>query len=191
MDVMFNCPNCRQELEADAALAGTQIQCPACSHLITIPEPDPATVKVMNPIASSAAAREEKHFSVPVHDTPTEVLIQKPPVPLEVAAKDSEKTLRIKTIRRTDCVEVGHDNFDKVVTEFLGKVGQDNIVSVNTINEKALYLMAASRRESRDFLRLALFESNTPVLAALSKADTTVRNAADASSFFPVANSAT
>jgi len=134
MDVMFICPNCRQELEADAALAGTQIQCPACSHAITIPEPDPATVKVMNPIASSAAAREEKHFSVPVHDTPTEVLIHKPPAPLEVAGKDSEKTIRVKTIRRTDCVEVGHDNFDKFVTEFLGKIGQDNIVGVHVVN---------------------------------------------------------
>ena len=58
MDLMFVCPNCKQELEADSSLAGTQIQCPACSHRITIPEPDPTTVKVMNPIASSAAARE-------------------------------------------------------------------------------------------------------------------------------------
>ena len=134
MDVTFVCPNCRQELEADAALAGTQIQCPACAHSITIPEPDPATVKVMNPIASSAAAREERHFSVPMHDAPTEVLIQKPPPPLEVAAKDTEKTLHVKTIRRTDCVEVGHDNFDKVVSEVLARIGQENIVSLNTFN---------------------------------------------------------
>jgi DNA-directed RNA polymerase subunit RPC12/RpoP len=133
MDVTFVCPNCRQELEADASLARTQIQCPACHHTITIPEADPATVKVANPIASSAAAREEKHFSVPVHDTPTEVLIQKPPPPLEVAAKESEKTLRVKTIKRTECVEVGHDNFDKVVSEYLAKIGHENIVSINTL----------------------------------------------------------
>ena len=132
MDLMFVCPNCKQELEADTSLAGTQIQCPACAHRITIPEPDPTTVKVMNPIASSAAAREEKHFSVPVHDEPTEVLIQKPPPPLEVAAKETEKRLRVKTIRRTDCMELGHDNFDKVVSEFLAKIGQENIISINT-----------------------------------------------------------
>ena len=132
MDVTFVCPNCRQELEADASLAGSQILCPACNHSITIPEPDPTTVKVVNPIATSAAAREEKHFSVPVHDTPTEVLIQKPPPPLEVAAKDIEKKIRVKTIRRTDCMELGHDNFDKVVSEFLAKIGQENIVSINT-----------------------------------------------------------
>jgi len=132
MDLMFVCPNCKQELEADTSLAGTQIQCPACSHRITIPEPDPTTVKVMNPIASSAAAREEKHFSVPVHDEPSEALIQKPPPPLEVAAKETEKRLRVKTIRRTDCMELGHDNFDKVVSEFLAKIGQENIISINT-----------------------------------------------------------
>jgi len=134
MDVTFVCPNCRQELEADASLAGSKIQCPACAHSITVPEPDPATVKVTNPIASSAAAREERHFSVPVHDTPTEVLIQKPPPPLEVSAKDTEKSIRVKTIRRTDCMELGHDNFDKVVSEILGKIGQENIISVNTLS---------------------------------------------------------
>ena len=134
MDVTFVCPNCRQELEADASLAGTKIQCPACAHSISIPQADPATVKVTNPIASSAAAREERHFSVPVHDTPTEVLIQKPPPPLEVTAKDAEKLIRVKTIRRTDCMELGHDNFDKVVSEFLGKIGQENIISVNTLS---------------------------------------------------------
>ena len=134
MDVTFVCPNCRQELEADSSLAGTKIQCPACAHSITIPEPDPATVKVVNPIATSAAAREEKHFSVPVHDAPTELLILKPPPPLEVATKDSEKKFRVKTIRRTDCMELGHDNFDKVVSEFLGKIGQENVISINTLS---------------------------------------------------------
>jgi len=134
MDLTFVCPNCRQELEADTSLAGTKIQCPSCAHSITIPEPDPATIKVMNPIASSAAAREEKHFSVPVHDSPTEVLIQKPPPPLEVTAKETEKRVRVKTIRRTDCMELGHDNFDKVVSDVLAKIGQENIITINTLS---------------------------------------------------------
>jgi DNA-directed RNA polymerase subunit RPC12/RpoP len=133
MYLMFVCPHCKQELEADASLADTAIQCPACNHTLTIPQPDPQNIRTHNPIGTSAAAREEKHFAVPVRDTPTEVLIQKPPPPLEVAAKDSEKTLRVRTIRRTDCVEVGHDNFDKVVTEVLGKIGHENIVSINTL----------------------------------------------------------
>ena len=54
MDVTFICPNCKQELEADTSLAGTQIQCPSCGNALTIPEPDVQNVKVVNPIASSA-----------------------------------------------------------------------------------------------------------------------------------------
>jgi len=134
MDVGFICPNCRQELAADAALAGSQIQCPSCNEEITIPTADPSNIRTLNPIATSAGAREEKHFVVPVHDEPTEVLIHKPPPPLEVAARDEDKKVRIKTIRRTDCIEVGHDRFDEVVTQFLGKIGQENIISINTMN---------------------------------------------------------
>jgi hypothetical protein len=33
-----------------------------------------------------------------------------------------------------DCVEVGHDRFDEVVTNFLGKIGETNIVSITTIS---------------------------------------------------------
>ncbi len=134
MDVVFRCPNCKQELAADASLSGTEIQCPSCNVRIAIPAADPANVRTLNPIATSAAAKEEKHFVVPVHDEPTEMLIRKPARQLEVAAKDEEKRIRIKTIRRTDCIEVGHDRFDEVVTEFLGKVGHENIVSINTFN---------------------------------------------------------
>jgi len=138
MDVVFICPNCKQELEADASLAGTEIQCPACNVSIAIPAADPANVRTINPIVTSAAAKEEKHFVVPMRDEPTEVLIKKPARPLEVAARDEEKRIRVKTIRRTDCIEVGHDRFDEVVTEFLGKVGQENIVSINTVTYTAL-----------------------------------------------------
>src|SRR5438445_10425098 len=49
--------------------------------------------------------------------------------------------------------------------------------------------MPASRTASRDFLRLALFACSTPLLAALSKAAVTARNAVDASSFFPAVTS--
>jgi hypothetical protein len=86
-----------------------------------------------NPIASSAAAKIEMHLRVPVHKTPTESLIEKPLVPLE-AAKDADKRIRTKTIRHTDCVEVGHDRFDDIVSTFLAKVGEANIISINPIN---------------------------------------------------------
>ena len=146
MDVTFDCPKCKQQLAADRSLAGSEIQCPTCGTGITIPT---VSFHVINPIASSAAAREEKHFSVPVHDEPTEVLVQKP-AEAEVLVRDTgEKTLRIKTIRRTDCVEVGHDRFDQKVSELLAKIGTENIVSINTIAYTHLDL--GSRQLMTDF----------------------------------------
>ena len=44
-----------------------------------------------------------------------------------------DKKIRTKTIRHTDCIEVGHDRFDEVVSNFLGKIGQENIISINTV----------------------------------------------------------
>ena len=87
----------------------------------------------MNPIASSAAAREEHHFKVPVHEGPSESLIEKPLPTLEVA-KEGDKTLRIRCIKRTECIEVGKDKFEQVVTDFLAKIGEENLVSIHTIN---------------------------------------------------------
>jgi hypothetical protein len=133
MDVMFICPNCKQQLEAEASMAGSSISCPACHASLVIPAADPANTRVANPTATSAGAKEEKHFQVPVGDKPTESLIHKPPTPLE-NQKSGDKTLRIRCIRRTDCVEVGKDHFEEVVSKFLGEVGEQNIVSINTIN---------------------------------------------------------
>jgi len=133
MAIVFTCPNCRQQLEAEASMAGTSINCPACGVSLLIPEPDPANVKVSPPVAT-AAHGGEKHFSVPTTAAHTDVLIEKPKRPLEVAAKDSEKLMRIKCIKRTECVEVGKDHFDEVVSEFLNKIGEKNVVSINTLN---------------------------------------------------------
>jgi len=133
MDVTFHCTHCQQVLEADAGLAGTQIECPSCGKHLVIPAPDPTNVKMLNPISASAGAKEEKHFTVPVREGPSEVLIQKPVEVQDVVPQDGRLHLRIKTIRRIDCVEVGHDRFDEVVTKFLDKVGPDNVISVNTV----------------------------------------------------------
>lgn len=146
MDVIFNCPKCEQELAVDSTGAGSEIECPSCGEVITIPEaegngpgggiptlpPEPGA-NPANPISSSAAARVELHLRVPTNKA-TESLIAKPLVPLEVAAKESDKKIRTKTIRHTDCIEVGHDRFDEVVTNFLSKVGESNIVSISPIN---------------------------------------------------------
>ncbi|HXT12331.1 MAG TPA: hypothetical protein VN873_12270 [Candidatus Angelobacter sp.] len=154
MDIIFNCPHCDQELEVDAAGAGTEIECPSCEQNIIIPQPGakgtrtngtdsphglptfggtPAdTLNPANPIASSAAAKVSLHLKVPVRKT-SESLIAKPLVPLEAAAKTSDKKMRVKTIRHTDCIEVGHDKFDEFVTNFLQKTGEQNIVSITPL----------------------------------------------------------
>ncbi len=148
MDVIFNCPKCEQELAVDSTGAGTEINCPSCGEAIVIPTPElvpnrpgldnapaPARVEVhpINPIASSAAAKVEMHLRVPDHKTPVASLIEKPPPPLEAAAKESDKKVRVRTIKHTDCIEVGHDKFDEVVSNFLAKVGESNIISITTI----------------------------------------------------------
>ena len=148
MDVVFNCPKCEQELAVDSSGAGTEITCPSCNEPIVIPAPEAVTtrpglegapaaphgeVHPINPIASSAAAKIEMHLRVPVRSTPTESLIEKPPPPLEAAAKDTDKKIRVKTIKHTDCIEVGHDKFDEVVSNALIKIGETNVISISTL----------------------------------------------------------
>src|SRR5262245_23564376 len=135
MDINFKCRHCSQELTVDAEGAGSEIQCPACGGTLVIPHPDPihAQPHIVNPIATSAAAREERHFSVPQHEKPAESLITKPLRPLEATAHEGIQ-LRIKCIRHFDCVEVGRDHFDEVVTNFINKIGEPNIVRIETFN---------------------------------------------------------
>ena len=49
-------------------------------------------------------------------------------------AKSGEKKMRIRCIKRTECVEVGKDKFEEVVSTFLGKIGQENVISISAIN---------------------------------------------------------
>ena len=139
MDVIFNCIHCEQELSVDAAGAGSEIDCPTCGGKVVIPAMAEAPTETVNTTAmasikTSAAAKEEHHFKVPVRDqAPAESLIAKPNKPLEAAAKEGIK-IRIKTIRHSECVEVGHDKFDETVTNHLNKIGQDNIISMNPIS---------------------------------------------------------
>lgn len=172
MDILFNCPHCGQELEVDSEAASTELNCPTCDERLVVPNPNAPGVRisgspppppppphhahhhgheahVINPIASSAAAKEEKHFQVPIYEKPAESLVSKPLKPLEAAPKETEKRIRVKTIRRIDCVEVGRDRFDEIVTDFLAKVGEENIISVNTLNYT--YLDIGSQKLLTDF----------------------------------------
>lgn len=137
MDIIFACQSCKQQLEADSSLSGTTIACPACGGNISIPQPDPANLKS----SGASPPKEEKHFVVPVSDKPTESLIQKPRPPLDIAAKtDGSKHLKVKCIRHTDCVEVGKDRFDEIVSDFLERVGDTNVVSINTFGYTSIDL---------------------------------------------------
>ena len=146
MDIIFDCPTCDQELAVDSGGAGSEINCPSCGEKIVIPPasagrapmPTPAMAPhdpghLVSAIATSAAAKVEMHLKVPVHKGPSEVLIEKPKATLEVSAKESDRKMRIKTIRHTDCIEVGHDKFDEMVTNFLQKIGETNITGVHPL----------------------------------------------------------
>lgn len=137
MDVVFNCTHCGQELSVEVAGAGFEIQCPTCNGTLVVPKATNDNTRVLNPMAASAAAREEKHFSVPQRDAAganaPAPLIAKPLKPLDAAAHEGIQT-RIKTIRHSDCVEVGKDRFDELVSQFLGKVGEADLVSITAIN---------------------------------------------------------
>ena len=138
MDIIFDCPNCQQELAVDSAGAGTEIECPSCGETITIPEEStkPAaegtviTGQPANPIASSAAAKVEKHLKVPLRDKPAEPLVKKvlSAAPLN---KGTGKKILLHTIRHAGCVEFGHDKFDEKVTDFLNEVGEANIIGIH------------------------------------------------------------
>jgi DNA-directed RNA polymerase subunit RPC12/RpoP len=142
MDIVFDCPNCGQELAVDSSGAGSEIDCPSCGETITIPAgPKPPTENVPtspslapSTISSSAAAKVQMHLKVPVRDKPGDSLITKPKPPLEVIVKGSGKKIRTRTIRHSSCIENGHDKFDEKVTDFLNEIGENNVVSIHTVS---------------------------------------------------------
>jgi DNA-directed RNA polymerase subunit RPC12/RpoP len=160
MDITFKCPYCDQELEVDAGGTGSEIECPACSKSIVVPAPEPALAMPAGaepPAPEPPPVKVERHFSVPVHDQATEALIQKPKAKsLDIIAKEGDKKLRIKTFKRTDCMEVGKDHFDEKVSAFLEQVGQANIVSVTSINYS--YMELGTRHILTDYGVLIVFK---------------------------------
>jgi uncharacterized RDD family membrane protein YckC len=48
-DITFECPECKQSLAIDAVNAGFQVQCPVCSHSVTVPNAtNPATAQAFS-----------------------------------------------------------------------------------------------------------------------------------------------
>ena len=146
MEIIFNCPNCGQELAVDSEGAGSQIPCPTCSETITIPQASPKPAGAAHPatdvaaptlapsaIASSAAAKVELHLKVPVRSTPAESLIKKAAVPLDAIAKGADKQIRVRTMRHDKCIDAGHDKFDEMVSKVLHEIGEPNLISIHPI----------------------------------------------------------
>jgi hypothetical protein len=102
--------------------------------------------------------KAEKHFTVPVREQapPSQPLIQRPNRPLDVIAKEGDKVMRIKTFKRSDCVDAGKDHFDEYVSGFLEKVGQTNIVSISPISYS--YVEIGSRQVLGDYGVMIVFK---------------------------------
>jgi len=141
MDIVFNCPNCEQELAVDSSGAGTNIECPSCHETITIPSPHgpaepalPPPSLAASPISTSAAAKVEMHLKVPVLDKTPAPLIAKPKPTMEATMRGTGKRILSHTIKHAACIESGHDKFDEVVTKFLNEVGESSIIAMHTIS---------------------------------------------------------
>ena len=139
MDINFKCRHCEQDLTIDASAAGSEILCPACNTTIMVPASAPAMAGEAPPPvpaggpATAPVPKVTKHFAVPQREKTAEPLIGKPLKSLEAAAHEGIQ-LRVKCIRHFDCVEVGKDHFDEVVTNFVNKIGEPNIVKIDTFN---------------------------------------------------------
>jgi len=146
MEIIFNCPNCSQELAVDDSGAGSEIPCPTCGSTITIPEATSKTAPAVthaavsaptlapSAMASSAAAKVEFHLKVPVRTTPGESLIKKAAVPLDAVARGADKEIRVRTIRHDKCIDAGHDKFDEMVSKALASIGEANLIGIHTIS---------------------------------------------------------
>jgi DNA-directed RNA polymerase subunit RPC12/RpoP len=168
MDIVFDCPNCEQELAVDSSGAGTDIECPSCHETITIPlestkaatsdapaEEQPVPSIAASAINTSAAAKVEKHLKVPVRDAPGERLIVKPKPPLESVMRGAGKQILQRTIRHAQCVESGHDKFDEVVSKFLNEIGESNIIGIHTVSYT--HLDITSQKMLNDFGVLVIY----------------------------------
>ena len=138
MDIVFNCPHCGLSLEVDQDAAGQHFDCPTCQKSVTVPTAAAVPIKtaLTGAAGSTPSPRDEKRMAVPASQKP-------------IAAKESKPGMRVKTIRHSDCKEVGKDTFDEVVSDFLNKIGDQALVSITPINYS--YLDIATQKLLADF----------------------------------------
>ena len=132
-DLNFDCPNCGQNLTTDESQTGVQIDCPSCSKPFEIPKPgEQGVTTVEAPPPVETPKEETKKYSVPVREGKPEVLVKTKAAEEEEAKGDG--TIRVKTIKRGECIELGHDKFDEVLNEFLAKLKREQIISIQSVN---------------------------------------------------------
>ena len=147
----IDCPECGEKFRVPPMAkakpvpvvlrSATPVATPAAAHATHAPAAAPTSgtpppKPEAKPAAHAAHAPEHKPLSVPQRAGPQESLVKK--VVHAEDSKSEEKKIRVKTIKRGSCVEVGHDLFDEKVTEFLGKVGRENIIHINTVSYGAM-----------------------------------------------------
>lgn len=116
----FNCPFCNLELSIDESGSGQETECPGCKEVLIIPSPSGA---------SAAGEEERAPVSIPTGSFPEAKIIKNISKSLSVAAKTAEKH-RVKSFHHHEHVKDGKDNFDEVVSNFIGGLEDDDIISL-------------------------------------------------------------
>lgn len=133
MDIVFNCPFCNQELSVDETGAGAEIPCPSCSEVLLVPSSEFSNLVTTPSESPEPTPNKDTRSIARAAESSAPAQILKPNRPLDATAKGDKKP-RLKTFRRQDFIKDGKDRFDEAVTEFLQKVGSDNVVSAHPIS---------------------------------------------------------
>ncbi len=116
----FNCPFCNLELSIDESGVGQEIECPGCKEVLIIPAPSGA---------SAAVEEERAPVSIPTGSFPEAKIIKNASKSLDIAAKTVAKH-RVKSFRHHEHVKDGKDGFDDAVSNFIGNLKEDDIISL-------------------------------------------------------------
>lgn len=92
----------------------------------------PAEGAEAKPPPAPEPKKEKGPIVVPHYEKTEEIRVKK--TESKETPKDQKKIMRIRTIRRNQCVEVGHDLFDEKVTDFIQKAGEENIQSITPVS---------------------------------------------------------
>jgi len=156
-DLNFNCPQCGQNLTTDETLTGSEIECPSCNKPIQIPAAGDENVKKVEsepPTPPVTSEPEAKKLAVPVHEG-GEVQLKKESTKKEEEISGDGK-IRVKTIKRGDCIELGQDRFDEIVNKFLERFTREQIISVQTVNYA--HFDATTQKYLDDYGALIVYE---------------------------------